>query len=189
MVVNTIVDKVSTEWIKRVREIKILWYKRRTIDRKKVCSPCNTVKMNDWQGTMSVTCKFWLHYPHPCVIIRDIIWNQPMNKSTRKILVSKCKWEKKECMTNGHALHCIHLWTCWDEHGVMTGIFATPIWVRANVLTVHSTGTTKITRCKKMCDGWMVNINPTGEVGALFDVDISRWNVRVRMYLVLEESP
>ena len=120
-------------------------------------SPSNTVKMNNGEGSPSITVELWLYYPHSGVLVRLIPRSKPLNEGTWIGFSVKREREKKLNPRNHHILHIALSCAYLDEDGVASSMFIAPFRVRADSLLMHATCTAEVTGCKKTGERRMVH--------------------------------
>jgi len=95
------------------------------------------------------------HHPHSCELI-SFLGNavEPLNKGTWVCAtVSESKRKKAEYSNDIHAQHSIMPIVCVDEGAVKASWSIAPQRHNTNVLTAHTSDSTRITGCDKCCSG------------------------------------
>src|ERR1700733_67243 len=114
--------------------------------------------------------------PHSSILVYLIIHrNKPFNQGAWIACMTICKGEQKADTSDDHALHTRatnSVWTCLNENGVISSVFASPTGVTANPLLIHTASTTEVTRCKETGHCRMKNINSAKKIGALLEKNI-----------------
>jgi hypothetical protein len=67
-------------------------------------------------------------------------------------------------------------------------MFPTPVWIGADALSVHPTGTTKIARCIETGNHRMIYIDWSPEARTVLEIDLGGWNIGVGIKLVIEKA-
>ena len=188
--VNIIVHKVCTIYVKRIRIMNFRRNKWWPKNRKEMSTPNNTIKMNNCKCTLpTIAYELWPYNPHSCVFIWIVLRNKQLDEGTRISVSIKWKRKKKLYPPNHHVSHttlsCLHL----NENGIMSSALASPIWVRTDPFLIHAACTAKVTGCKESSNGWVINQNSTVKDGTLIEGDIIWWNHGTGVELVVQEAP
>jgi len=175
VVINMIVNEVSTVHIKGVREMYFLWNRGCPEDRNEVCSSGDAVEMNDGENAAAVPVKLGGDHPHSCIAIWIIKRCEPLNKSAWTALAIIHEGKQKADTPDHHSPHAAMVCIGLDENGVIPRVFPPPVWVGAYPFLMHTTSATKVARCEKACDRRMKHRNPALKHWTVFEKDLIRW--------------
>ena len=77
----------------------------RTKERQEMSTSSNSMKVDNVNCQLPSLITFQLDGPHPCVRVRCLVMNKPVDQNTRKLLSMKLKGEEKQNTPNFHPFH------------------------------------------------------------------------------------